>query len=384
MNPNVKMDIYLLKAALAGDKAKEESFSKKKKRKQSGGGGVMYEQLKSDPDKPDIIVNEANLDLLQKPHLEPPNRSDNVKVSKKQVPRRQKAQKKGFREMISSLTRSKSKSKRGMINPEQSVSINNPSGSDGAPLLGGGGIITNQQTGIIVHQNQHSHSISLTAEEEDSDTHKKRRAVYWAFIISIFVMALQQFSGINTIFFYSSETLANAGLTDELPQWLGTCGIALANIIGVLMAVALVDKLGRQKLLIISAIGMIVFSILVSFCLMNSGDQIWGYTAIGSLAMIAVTFEWGLGPIPWTLAAEVAPSSHLAIITSVATAVNAGCSMAIASFSNDVVSTAYYFPFIVVLIISIFIIYFYVPETKGKKETEIQQELQEKPLCFGL
>ena len=263
------------------------------------------------------------------------------------------------------------------------VNINGPAG--GAPLLIHSRINIpsplheNQEIPVEPIEEEEKQQQQPEAQEQEQD---RSRAVYWAFLISIFVMVLRQFCGMNTIFFYSSHTLGNAGMTDEISQWLGACGIAFANIIGVLMAVAMIDTLGRQKLLILSGIGMIIFYVLVSICLINSNNgEIWGYIAIGSLAMIAITFEWGIGPIPWTMAAEIAPNTHLSIITSLATGVNAACSITIAQFSIALVETAYYFPFVAFLVISIVIIYLYVPETKGKTKKQIQQELQKKRFC---
>merc|ERR1719204_703420 len=81
-------------------------------------------------------------------------------------------------------------------------------------------------------------------------------AVKWAIIIAIMLMFMQQFSGINAVFFYSSTILKKAGLTSDLALWLGSSGISLANFFAVFIAVATIDHAGRKLLLIISCVIM--------------------------------------------------------------------------------------------------------------------------------
>ena len=75
-------------------------------------------------------------------------------------------------------------------------------------------------------------------------------------------MILQQLSGINAVIFYSTKIFEDIGVSDP---WLGTLISNLACLFGVLIALPLMDKLGRKTLLYISTVGMLINLVLVTF-----------------------------------------------------------------------------------------------------------------------
>merc|ERR1712228_786251 len=93
-------------------------------------------------------------------------------------------------------------------------------------------------------------------------------AVKWATIIAIALMFMQQFSGINAVFFYSATILNKAGVTSDKAVLLGSLGISIANFFAVFIAVFSIDRAGRKLLLILSCIVMIISSIIVSIAIM--------------------------------------------------------------------------------------------------------------------
>ena len=249
----------------------------------------------------------------------------------------------------------------------------------------------NQNYGSIeVTDNVHSvqQSTSLPANN-DIDNIKEaenkklvKKIIGWSITIAISLQLLQQFSGINSVFYYSDQTLKSAGLTSKMDLWIGNIAIALANLLSVFIPVYLMDKWGRKKLLNVSLVGMIIASVLFSIFLNlndkygeNGENEIYGYLSVASLIFYVVSFELGLGPIPWLMMAEITPSSHRAKIVSVATFFNWGSNLCIAQFANDIVNKAQFFPFAIVCIFGMLFIKFVVPETKGKTEMQIQQEL---------
>ena len=74
-------------------------------------------------------------------------------------------------------------------------------------------------------------------------------------IISLLLHMIQQLSGINTVFYYSAEILQSAGVGNA---WVGSLILAIANFIATAVITPFVDKLGRKKLLIVSAFGMAI------------------------------------------------------------------------------------------------------------------------------
>mmetsp|Transcript_54638 Transcript_54638/g.67047 ORF Transcript_54638/g.67047 Transcript_54638/m.67047 type:complete len:534 (-) Transcript_54638:144-1745(-) len=207
-----------------------------------------------------------------------------------------------------------------------------------------------------------------------------RKVIFRATLIATMLMILQQLCGVNAIFFYSGQTLSNAGLTEPFPKWIGNCIINTANFFAVFIAVKLMDESGRKKLLFISGIGVAISSLIMSGALIgykHESNTTWGIVVLVGMIIFVIFFELGLGPIPWLLTAEIAPGSHRGIIASFATFINWACNLGIAQASTIVIKHVYYFPFIGVVILGLIFTKLYVPETKGKNEKQIQTELAE-------
>merc|ERR1711902_9024 len=102
-------------------------------------------------------------------------------------------------------------------------------------------------------------------------------------------------------------------------------------------------------LLNISLIGMILSSIAFSVCIQFG----YSYLAVGSLILYVFSFELGVGPIPWLMMAEIAPSSHRAMIVSAASFVNWGSNLCIAQFANVIVEQFQFYPFAIVCFIGL-------------------------------
>jgi len=201
-------------------------------------------------------------------------------------------------------------------------------------------------------------------------------AVKWAIVIAIVLMFMQQFSGINAVFFYSSTILKKAGLTSDLALWLGSTGISLANFFAVFIAVATIDRAGRKMLLIISCSLMMAASVLVSVAIMLESEGVfWQYSSILFLVLFVIGFEVGLGPIPWLMMAELSPIEYRGLIVSIATACNWGANLLIAQFSGPIVDSVYFYPFATVCLVGILFTIRFIPETNGKTAAEIQKAL---------
>ena len=201
-------------------------------------------------------------------------------------------------------------------------------------------------------------------------------AVKWATIIAIILMFMQQFSGINAVFFYSATILKKAGLTSDLQIWLGSLGIGIANFFAVFIAVFSIDRAGRKVLLILSCIIMGSASILTSIAIELEGDgSFWSYASIGFLVLFVVGFEVGLGAIPWLMMAELAPMQYRGAIVAIATASNWGSNLLIAQFTAPVVKYLYFYPFAIVCGLGMLFTMKLIPETNGKTAAEIQKEL---------
>ncbi|CAM8925869.1 unnamed protein product [Rhodiola kirilowii] len=119
------------------------------------------------------------------------------------------------------------------------------------------------------------------------------------------LFALQQLSGINAVFYFSSTVFKSAGV----PSDLANIFVGLSNIFGSLVAMALMDKLGRKVLLLWSFFGMalsMAVQALAASSYMSSSLAL--YLSVGGMLMFVLAFATGAGPVPSLLLPEIFPN----------------------------------------------------------------------------
>jgi sugar porter (SP) family MFS transporter len=146
--------------------------------------------------------------------------------------------------------------------------------------------------------------------------------------IGIAVAALQQLVGINVIFYYSSAMWRSAGFGEDASLKISAI-TGVVNILVTLIAIALVDRIGRRPLLLVGSVGMALSLAAVSFAFTaaprgeDGAPQLAG--ALGMVALIAanlyvVAFGCSWGPVVWVLLGEMFPSPIRAVALAVAAA----------------------------------------------------------------
>ncbi|OFI37031.1 MFS transporter [Arthrobacter sp. SW1] len=133
--------------------------------------------------------------------------------------------------------------------------------------------------------------------------------------IGIILSVLQQFVGINVIFYYST-TLWKAVGFQEKDSLTISVATSITNILVTLVAIALVDRIGRRPILLAGSIGMAASlgAMAVAFSTATgSGADIslpgaWGPVALVAANLFVVSFGVSWGPLVWVLLGEIFPS----------------------------------------------------------------------------
>ncbi|XP_062090814.1 probable plastidic glucose transporter 2 [Humulus lupulus] len=119
------------------------------------------------------------------------------------------------------------------------------------------------------------------------------------------LFALQQLSGINAVFYFSSTVFKKAGV----PSSLANVFIGIVNLTGSVIATALMDKLGRKILLQWSFFGMsMAMAIQVAAATSFASETGSLYLSVGGMLMFVFTFALGAGPVPGLLLSEIFPN----------------------------------------------------------------------------
>uniref|UniRef100_A0A0E0H9L1 Major facilitator superfamily (MFS) profile domain-containing protein n=1 Tax=Oryza nivara TaxID=4536 RepID=A0A0E0H9L1_ORYNI len=119
------------------------------------------------------------------------------------------------------------------------------------------------------------------------------------------LFALQQLSGINSVFYFSSTVFRSVGV----PPNLANICMGIANLSGSIVAMLLMDKLGRKVLLSGSFLGM---AFAMGLQAVGANRHHLGsasvYLSVGGMLLFVLTFSLGAGPVPGLLLPEIFPN----------------------------------------------------------------------------
>ncbi|BBK28336.1 sugar porter family MFS transporter [Staphylococcus arlettae] len=198
-------------------------------------------------------------------------------------------------------------------------------------------------------------------------------------IIGCIFALFQQIVGINAIIFYAPTIFSKAGL-GEATSILGTVGIGTINVLVTIIAVFIVDKVDRKKLLVTGNIGMVTSLIIMAVLIWTIGITSSSWIIIICLSLFIVFFGITWGPILWVMLPEMFPTRARGAATGVATLVlNIGTLIVAQLFPilNNALSTEWVF--LIFAMIGVFALAFvikYLPETRGRSLEEIEYDLR--------
>ena len=215
------------------------------------------------------------------------------------------------------------------------------------------------------------------AEERGSWKDLLHRSVRPALVVGIGLAFFQQVTGINTVIYYAPTILQSAGLPSASTAILATAGIGLVNVLMTIVAMWLIDRVGRRPLLLTGIAGMAV-SLAVLGLVFRSGarNAIAAQTAVITLMAYVAFFAISLGPIFWLLIAEIFPLKIRGQAEGTAAGANWICNLVISmTFLTlvEIFGLSRTFWLYGLLAIAAFVFcYELVPETKGRSLEEIE------------
>jgi SP family sugar:H+ symporter-like MFS transporter len=147
--------------------------------------------------------------------------------------------------------------------------------------------------------------------------------------VGIGLAVFQQLVGINVIFYYSSILWQSVGI-NQASSLLISLSTSIVNIIGTIVAILLIDRIGRKPLALIGSVGMAISLGLAAWAFSakrGSGSHITIPHTDGLIALVAAhgfvfffAVSWGV--ILWVMIGEMFPSAIRATAISVATMFN--------------------------------------------------------------
>ncbi|MCO5985484.1 sugar porter family MFS transporter [Actinoallomurus spadix] len=200
--------------------------------------------------------------------------------------------------------------------------------------------------------------------------------------IGIALSVLQQFVGINVIFYYSASLWHSVGIS-QTNSLLISLSTSIINILGTLIAIMFVDRIGRKPLALIGSVGMTISLAVMAWAFSaahkTGGTDVHIPHSHGMVALVAahtyvLFFALSWGVVVWVMLGEIFPNRVRAAAMAVAVAAqwiaNWLVTVTFPSLSEWSLSGAY-IGYSVFALLSVFFVIRYLHETKGKRLEEM-------------
>lgn len=196
-------------------------------------------------------------------------------------------------------------------------------------------------------------------------------------LIVLTVACLGQLTGINSLLQLAPTILKNAGLGSNTIAMLGNTAITALNFVVTIVALFLIDRLGRRFLLCLGTAGIVValtYSGIIFYCL--AASELKGMLLLAGILVFILFFAIGPGVVIWMVISELLPLRIRSSGMAVALFLNSMTSALLATFFLGLAETIGYYGVFWLCAFFTFLyfitVFFFVPETKNKTLEEIE------------
>ncbi|HZY61862.1 MAG TPA: sugar porter family MFS transporter [Edaphobacter sp.] len=211
--------------------------------------------------------------------------------------------------------------------------------------------------------------LERAASKEPLFSRKYAKPIFLAITVGMFC----QLSGINAILYYLNDIFALAGAS-QMSGNLQAIAVGAMNLVATLAAMSMIDRIGRKKLLLIGTSGLVVCLAGVSAIFYTHQHMNW---LVWFLMAYIACFAISQGAVIWVYVSEVFPNRVRSKGQSVGSSSH-WITNAIISLVFPVMATssgAYPFIFFgIMMVLDLFVIAFYYPETSGISLEQMQHE----------
>lgn len=196
-------------------------------------------------------------------------------------------------------------------------------------------------------------------------------------IIGVGMAVINQFTGINSIMFYGTEILKNAGFSTNA-AFLGNIANGLIAFIAMIASIAMMDRFGRRPMILTGLAGITFALIAIGFVSnVMQGNDTMPYIILILTVIYLAFFQCLIGPVNWLVISEIFPlrlrGLSMGIVVMVLWLSNFIVALLFPILLEAIGMSNTFFTFAVMSILSFIFVYKVVPETKGHTLEELEQ-----------
>jgi major inositol transporter-like SP family MFS transporter len=201
-------------------------------------------------------------------------------------------------------------------------------------------------------------------------------------LIGIGLGAFQQFTGINSVMYYGTQLLQDAGFSNSAAIAANTLN-GLFSVIGVSVGIALINRIDRRKLLLVGFSLTTTFHLLVglSAVLIPDSSPAKAYIILVFVVLFVFSMQGTIGPLVWLMLAEIFPlkirSFAIGICIFMLWITNGVVALLFPPVVEALGIAPTFFIFVGLGLLAIWFIATQVPETRGKSLEELEDHFRE-------
>ena len=215
---------------------------------------------------------------------------------------------------------------------------------------------------------------SIRVEQQQAGEALFTRTHLFPIFLAVSVAMFNQLAGINAILYYLNDIFAHAGFS-KVTGNLQAVAVGGTNLLFTILAMSVIDRIGRKTLLLIGSIGTAVCLAgvaIIFFTAQHQGFLLW--LLIGYIAF----FAFSQGAVIWVYLSEVFPNNVRAKGQSLGSFTHWIMNALISGTFPLMAASSGGYPFIffsLMMIVQFFVVLFVYPETKGITLEEMQKKL---------
>ena len=228
--------------------------------------------------------------------------------------------------------------------------------------------------------------IDTTHSEVVVEKQSSKKGVSWkqlleksvkpALFAGIGISVFQQITGINVVIYYAPRIFQLAGLESATSAILATMGVGTINFLMTIIALWIIDLVGRKPLLIVGLIGMTISLGVLGIGFLQATEAT-SIISIISLMSYVSFFAIGIGPVAWLIISEIYPMGIRGRAMGIAIFANWTCnyivSLTFLNLINFLGKSGTFWFYAAVCLLGLWFVIKKIPETRGKELKEIQK-----------